>query len=57
MTLLVEERGCQFLIRLDAILSMSLRINYQLLQILNDLSNEPYLLKQIKNLNSVILPE
>ena len=40
MTLLIKNDGYAFLIRLDLMLSMSLRKKFQLLQILNDLSNK-----------------
>ena len=39
MTLLIKNGRYVFLIRLDSMLSMSLWKEYQLLQILNDLSN------------------
>ena len=38
MTLLIKNKGYPFLIRLDLMLSMSLWKEFQLLQILNDLS-------------------
>ena len=38
MTLLIENGGYAFLIRLDLMFSMSLRKEFQLLQILNNLS-------------------
>ena len=49
MTLLIKNKGYAFLIRLDLMLSMSLWKEFQLLQILNDLS--------IKHLVKLILYE
>ena len=49
MTLSIKNGGCAFLIRLDLIFSMSLWKEFQLLQILNDLS--------IKHLINLILYE
>ena len=44
MTLSIKNGGCAFLIRLDLMLSMSLWKEFQLLQILKDLSMR-YLIK------------
>ena len=49
MTLSIKNGGCAFLIRLDLMFSMSLWKEFQLLQILNDLS--------IKHLIKLILYE
>ena len=46
MTLLIKNGGYAFLIRLDLMFSMSLRKEFQLLQILNDLSINEKLFKE-----------
>ena len=48
MTLSIKNGGCVFLIRLDLMLSMSLRKEFQLLQILNDLSINEKLFKELE---------
>ena len=54
MTLLIKNGRCAFLIRLDLMLSMSLWKEFQLLQILNDLSTK-HLIKLILYENDVKL--
>ena len=54
MLLLIKNGGYTFLIRLDLILAMSLWKEFQLLQILNDLSIK-YLIKLILYENDVKL--
>ena len=54
MLLLIKNGGYTFLIRLDLILAMSLWKEFQLLQILNDLSTK-YLIKLILYENDVKL--
>ena len=54
MTLLIKNSGYAFLIRLDLMLSMSLWKEFQLLQILNDLSIR-HLIKLILYENDVKL--
>ena len=54
MTLLIKNDGYAFLIRLDLILSMSLWKEFQLLQILDDLSTK-HLIKLILYGNDVKL--
>ena len=54
MTLSIKNGGYAFLVRLDLMLSMSLRKEFQLLQILNDLSTK-HLIKLILYENDVEL--
>ena len=54
MTLLIKNGGYAFLIRLDLMFSMSLWKEFQLLQILNDLSIK-HLIKLILHENNVKL--
>ena len=54
MTLLIKNKGYPFLIRLDLMLSMSLWKEFQLLQILNDLSMK-HVIKLNLNENDVKL--